>query len=300
MKKQFTAFLALLALTTSLAGCGQKNEVAETTEVVVSEENTVGTEEMPSAAESEENTDITEETNVDEASDTNSEDQTDNNKQDAKDEESSKEDSKGEATQEAPSKPAAQEKPTEQIKPNESQKPSVPAKPSKPAELQKPTEQTKPTESQKPTQPTPPAHTEKPVDTQKPTERPEVSTLSSSDIFSQITSGMDFSNHLDLDNDFLKDYYGIDPSLLEDYCVKIPMMSMHITEIGVFKVKDANNISSVVAGINGRANDLGISLYPSLEATYEARVIEVKGNYILFAIADNASDIQNRFNSLVK
>ena len=125
-------------------------------------------------------------------------------------------------------------------------------------------------------------------------------TLSSAEILEDITSGMNFANHIELEDDVLKDYYGIDASVLEDYCVKLPMMSTQITEVGVFKVKDAKDIDSVVAGINQRASDVGISLYPSLEQTYESRVVETKGNYVIFAIADNAADIQNKFNEIVK
>ena len=297
MKKQFTAFLALLTLTTLFTGCGQNKEASKTPEVIVSEEETTTDEEMPPVTVGTEDADVTEEADTDETSEANSANETGNADQEAKDEEASKEekpskeDSKNESAQETPSKPTVSEKPNNEQKPSAPVKPSTPANPSKPAQSQKPNE------SQKPV---PPANAEKPDATEKPAETPEASTLSSSAVLSQITSGMDFSNHMELDDDFLRDFYSIDPSLLEDYCVQMPMLSFQITEIGVFKVKDASQVNTVVAGINSRINNLGTSLYPSLEETYNARVIKTKGNYILFAIADNASDIQTRFNSLVK
>ena len=101
-----------------------------------------------------------------------------------------------------------------------------------------------------------------------------------------------------VDAQLLNDFYGIDSSLLEDFCVKMPMMSFSITEVGVFKVKDTNNIDSVVSSINKRASDIGISLYPSLEETYANKKIVTKGQYILFAISDDADAIVSNFNAL--
>ena len=80
----------------------------------------------------------------------------------------------------------------------------------------------------------------------------------------------------------------------------MPMMSFQITENGVFKVKEVNNIDSIVAGINKRAGDVGAMLYPSLQETFDSRVVTTKGNYILFAMDENASTIAANFNSLIK
>ena len=124
--------------------------------------------------------------------------------------------------------------------------------------------------------------------------------LTSQQVVNEITEGMDFQNHMTLDAEMLKDYYGIDESILEDYYVQFPMMSFQITEIGIFRVKDANDTSKIVDCINQRAKDVGHSLYPSLEETYEARVVSVKGNYVLFAIADNSASIESAFSSLIK
>ena len=124
--------------------------------------------------------------------------------------------------------------------------------------------------------------------------------LTSQQVVNEITEGMDFQNHMTLDAEMLKDYYGIDESILEDYYVQFPMMSFQITEIGVFRVKDEKDVQTVLDAVNKRGEDIGISLYPSLEETYNARVSEAKGNYVLFAIADNAADIQTAFNNVVK
>lgn len=124
--------------------------------------------------------------------------------------------------------------------------------------------------------------------------------LTSEQVLNDITEGMNFESHMVLDGTMLKDYYGIDESILEDYYVELPMMSTQITEVGVFRVKDAKDVQTVLDAVNKRGEDVGISLYPSLEETYNSRVAEAKGNYVLFAIADNAADIQTAFNNVVK
>ena len=103
-----------------------------------------------------------------------------------------------------------------------------------------------------------------------------------------------------MDATLLSDLYGMDTSLLEDYYVKMPMMSFQITEIGVFKVKDVNNLDKVVASLNKRASDIGQMLYPSLQETFDSRVLVTSGNYILFAIDENAAQISANFSNIVK
>ena len=119
-------------------------------------------------------------------------------------------------------------------------------------------------------------------------------------MFSQITSGLELPSQTELDANLLMDLYGIDASLLESYCVKMPMMSFQITEIGVFKVKDVNNVDSIISGIHKRANSVGGMLYPSLQETFDSRVIVTKGPYILFAMDENASTIEANFNRLIQ
>ena len=283
MKKQFTLFLAGLTVTALLAGCGKQDNAVvsdETTTIASEAEETVHTENQTGE------TEILEEVEGEEISEETEEAAKDRIEIAEKVEEEIKEVEEKEEEQVA--------KPTETTKPQQSMQPAKPeTKPvEKPAQPVKP--ETQPVE--KPVQPVKP-ETKPEV---KPETKPEVVTLTSSEVFSKVTGGMDFSNYMDLDSDLLRDYYGMDESLLEDYCVKLPMMSFQITEIGIFRVKDANDTSKIVDCINQRAKDVGHSLYPSLEETYEARVVSVKGNYVLFAIADNSASIESAFSSLIK
>ena len=294
MKKQFVAFIALLGLSVALVGCNsQKTETTPSEEITV--ENT--TSESPNET-------------------TTPEDETIENEDSSITEDS--EDTTETGSTETPSLETEQteekveNKPEQISKPNTStSKPSTPStstdKPSATTKPQggtttKPQATTKPEASSKPEASAKPEASSKPEASTKPevAPTPETTSLSSSEVFSQITSGLELPTQTELDADLLMNLYGIDASLLESYCVKMPMMSFQITEIGVFKVKDVNNIDSIVAGINKRAGDVGAMLYPSLQETFDSRVVTTKGNYILFAMDENASTIAANFNSLIK
>lgn len=307
MKKQFTILLSLLALSTSLVACTSNNA---TEEIIVSEENITSDKEV-NTSDTEVATDVETEENIEnnvnnigEVAPESAENVTE-----------STEETKNETSQiESSSTPNSTTQTENSTKPEASTKPNTTTKPqpsTNPSTAAKPQASSKPSTTTKPQSSSKPSTTTKPEASSKPTTKPETApapspsapatnttSLSCSTIFDKISNGLDTSNMQTVDAQLLNDFYGIDSSLLEDFCVKMPMMSFSITEVGVFKVKDTNNIDSVVSSINKRASDIGISLYPSLEETYANKKIVTKGQYILFAISDDADAIVSNFNAL--
>ena len=307
MKKQFTILLSLLALSTSLVACTSNNA---TEEIIVSEENITSDKEV-NTSDTEVATDVETEENIEnnvnnigEVAPESAENVTE-----------STEETKNETSQiESSSAPNSTTQTENLTKPEASTKPNTTTKPqpsTNPSTAAKPQASSKPSTTTKPEASSKPSTTTKPEASSKPSTKPETAptpspsapatnttSLSCSTIFDKILNGIDTSNMQTVDAQLLNDFYGIDSSLLEDFCVKMPMMSFSITEVGVFKVKDTNNIDSVVSSINKRASDIGISLYPSLEETYANKKIVTKGQYILFAISDDADAIVSNFNAL--
>ena len=283
MKKQFTILLSLLALSTSLVACTSNNA---TEEIIVSEENITSDKEV-NTSDTEVATDVETEENIE------------NNVNNIGEVAPESAENVTESTEETKNE-------TSQIESS-----SAPNSTTQTENSTKPEASTKPNTTTKPQSSTKPSTTTKPEASSKPSTKPETAptpspsapatnttSLSCSTIFAKILNGIDTSNMQTVDAQLLNDFYGIDSSLLEDFCVKMPMMSFSITEVGVFKVKDTNNIDSVVSSINKRASDIGISLYPSLEETYANKKIVTKGQYILFAISDDADAIVSNFNAL--
>ncbi len=275
MRKQFVMAIAALTLSTVVVGCSSKAPTSSEMNTEASstpEEKQPTTEESTSEPESSivpEESIMPEETVKPEAT--------------TKPEES--------VTPEASTSPEATKKPETASKPQTSLKPEATAKP-----------QATPKPSPKPEASTKPAATPKPevIPKPEPIPSPETTSLSASEVYSKITSDLDFSRLTDVDDTLLKDLYGIDTSLLDSYCVKMPMLSFSISEVGVFKVKDVKDVNTIVEGINKRAENVGQMLYPSLIETFEGRQVITKGNYILFAMDEAASTIASNFNSLIK
>ncbi|PHV69998.1 hypothetical protein CS063_12690 [Sporanaerobium hydrogeniformans] len=190
------------------------------------------------------------------------------------------------ALEQSTSKPPTEEVPNT-AQPEASTKPQT-SKPntSKP-EASKPI--TKPEKTQP--IPTPEATPETPL--------PEVSSLSASEIYDKVLSDLEIPRQNTLDDTMLKDWYGIDASILKSYKVTMPLMSSQINEYAVFEVKDSKDVQTVLDGIEKRTE--GMFLYPSLQEAFDARQTVTKGNYILFVIDGEAVDtIVKNFNALIK
>lgn len=105
------------------------------------------------------------------------------------------------------------------------------------------------------------------------------------------------------DATMLKDMYGLDEALFQDYVVLMPMMNISTTEFAVFQVKDGKDIPAVEEGIKKRAEAVQKSFEQYLPDQYENAKnfkLVVKGNFVLFAIAKDAADVAAKFEQTVK
>lgn len=106
---------------------------------------------------------------------------------------------------------------------------------------------------------------------------------------------------VDMTEDMVKDMYHLDPALLEQFTVKMPMMNIKTNEIAILKVKDAKDIAAVEEGIKQRAADVQKQFETYLQDQYENAKnykLVVKDNYVLFVISEAADSIVNEFNAL--
>ncbi len=202
---------------------------------------------------------------------------------------------------EVATKPETVTKPQASTQPEASTKPQASTKPeasTKPQASTQPETSTKPQASTKPETAAPSTpQASKPTPT--PEVKPEAPTLSAADIYSKMLEGVEIPAQNPLDDTLLKDWYGIDASILKSYKVTMPLMSMHINEYAVFEVKESKDVQTVLNGIQNRTDNM--FLYPSLQEAFDARQIVTKGNYILFVIDGQSVDtIVKQFNALMK
>jgi predicted small lipoprotein YifL len=105
------------------------------------------------------------------------------------------------------------------------------------------------------------------------------------------------------DATMLKDMYSLDEALFQDYVVLMPMMNISTTEFAVFQVKDAKDIPAVEEGIKKRAEAVQKSFEQYLPDQYENAKnykLVTKGNFVMFAIAEDAADVAAKFEQTVK
>ena len=127
--------------------------------------------------------------------------------------------------------------------------------------------------------------------------------VSVSEIAEKIQSDVEWPSLIDLDEQGLKDFYGIDASDLEEYDVKMPMMIVKSNEIAVIKVKDAEKVEEVKENVEKRAESIKKTFETYLPDQYENAknyLLEVKGKYIIFAIHEDVTNVEEVFNSFFK
>ncbi|WP_054954647.1 DUF4358 domain-containing protein [Paenibacillus dakarensis] len=105
---------------------------------------------------------------------------------------------------------------------------------------------------------------------------------------------------MELDDETVKQQYHLDPALLEEYSVRIPLMNVKSNEISVLKVKDAKDLPAVEEAVKQRAADVQKSFEQYLPDQYENAKnykLVTKGNYVLFVISEEADALVKSFES---
>lgn len=149
----------------------------------------------------------------------------------------------------------------------------------------------------------------KPSDTpaSKPsaTPTPTPDTKPQTDVVATVWAGiskLELPSLMAVDDATLSALYGISASDLVSYQCHMPMMAVHATEFFVAEVKDGK-MDAVKAGIAKRQADLVAQwsqyLPDQLELVENYKLV-TSGNYVLFAISDQADQAVSIFNSSTK
>lgn len=149
--------------------------------------------------------------------------------------------------------------------------------------------------------------TTKPVSTPKPSAQPTPTPESKpqTDVVASVWSGiskLQLPNLMALDSATLSALYGINASDLVSFECHIPVTAVHATEFFVAEVK-SGKMDAVKAGIAKRQADLKAQwsqyLPEQLELVENYKLV-TSGNYVLFAISDQADQAVSVFNSCTK
>ena len=99
---------------------------------------------------------------------------------------------------------------------------------------------------------------------------------------------------MELTTDQVKEIYNIDPEMLEEYAIRIPMMNVKTNEIAILKVKNEADVPKVEEALKQRAENVQKQFETYLPDQYENAKnyqLVTKGNYVLFVISEQADEL---------
>lgn len=100
---------------------------------------------------------------------------------------------------------------------------------------------------------------------------------------------------MDLDNEFISNYYGIDTSKFSDYLFTQATISIQVDTVIIAEVKDKNDLKEMQDNIqkilDAKANEMKNYLADKY-AVVEKASVKTKGNVIYLVISEKAAEIE--------
>lgn len=113
--------------------------------------------------------------------------------------------------------------------------------------------------------------------------------VTAKEMVDQMLTKVEQPSFMEVEADMVEQLYHLNPDLLEDYSIRMPMMNVKSNELAILKVKDAKDIPTIETAVKERAADIQKSFEQYLPDQYENAKnykLVTKGNYLLFVIAD--------------
>jgi len=124
--------------------------------------------------------------------------------------------------------------------------------------------------------------------------------LSAKKMVDQMVMEAEQSAQVQLQPDEVKETYNLNPEILDEFSIRVPMMNVSTNEIAILKVKDAKDIPEVESAVKQRAENVKKLFEYYLPDQYENAKnykLVTKGNYVLFIISDKADELVNVYDS---
>lgn len=125
--------------------------------------------------------------------------------------------------------------------------------------------------------------------------------LSSNEIFNNLSKELSLPTFNSLNEDQLLNLYAIDPKILLDYVANIPNDNISGTEISIFRLKNVENVSEVILGIERRIDILKDDFITNKQFEYDLiknPYIKVFNNYVIFALYEDIELIDKFLNNI--
>jgi hypothetical protein len=123
-----------------------------------------------------------------------------------------------------------------------------------------------------------------------------------SDLYTQITQSFELPAMGAMPEDMIAESYGVDLSKCSEYSVNMAMMNVHTAQLSIFKLQDAADAPAFEEGCRRYAASVAKTFEHYLPDQYELAqnpVIQTLGNYVFFAIGEDAAALRDAFAAAV-
>lgn len=130
----------------------------------------------------------------------------------------------------------------------------------------------------------------------------QVQDLPVADLYAQITGQFELPTLGAMPEDMIAESYGVDLSKCSEYSVNMALMNVHTAQLSIFKLQDAADAPAFEAGCRRYAASVakGFEHYlPDQYALAQNPVVATMGNYVFFAIGEDAAALRDAFAAAV-
>lgn len=125
------------------------------------------------------------------------------------------------------------------------------------------------------------------------------STAQMSDVLNAVTAQMNSENLQPAESNMVRRLYGLDPSAYADCVLYYPKTNMDAEELLLVRLQDNAQQDDVLAAIEARLSAQKSSFegygVEQTDLLTNHAVTEVRGNYILFVVCENATQVRSAF-----
>ena len=122
-------------------------------------------------------------------------------------------------------------------------------------------------------------------------------------VYEAIDTATELPSMIEGDDDFISNYYGIDPADLEEYTFAEAEDATLASAVIIMKVKSEDAAERIVGSLNTVINQKAAEMQDYIPEQYEIVAdssVKTEGLYVYLVIAENADDIESVIQSALK
>ncbi len=127
--------------------------------------------------------------------------------------------------------------------------------------------------------------------------------VSVQDIYKSVGESMELPSMVEGDDDFISNYYGIDPANLDSYVFASAEDATLATSVIIMKAKSEDAVAAIEASLNTVKDQKAAEMQGYIPEQYDIVAdssVKTEGLYIYLVIAENAGDIESMISAALK